>query len=227
MATKREQRLKKQAELKETQESTKPKERETFKIPESQENWKKYAFWIIGGAITLGLLVFFFYKAGTPNDTGTSSGDIQPGKSVDGIPCGAMEVTTYHVHAHLTIVINGVQKTVPGGVGIANAAVGPGGFVSTGTCFMWLHTHDASGVLHIEAPAQQDFTLKQFFDIWGKTLSTTQVGDDKGVVTAYVDGKKVIGDPGNIKLVNHESIVLMVGQPIAVPENYNFSASGL
>jgi hypothetical protein len=225
MATKREHRLRKQAELKEI--IPKNKERETFKIDETRYSWKKYLLWGASGAVLLALLILFFYKAGTPPNSGTTGGLVRLGQSVDGIPCGSMEVTTYHVHAHLIITGDGVQRQVPAGIGIANPSVGPGGFVATGTCFMWLHTHDASGVIHIEAPAQQDFTLRQFFDIWGKKLSSSRVGDDSGTVTAFVNGRKYEGDPGDIKLVNHQSIVLMIGKTIAVPGNYNFAASGL
>lgn len=225
MATKREQRLKKQSELKKTRDVSEP--REAYKIPEAQTDWKKYAFWGVGGVLTAALLIFFFYKAGTPTDSGPVSGNVKVGQTVDGIPCGAMEVTTYHVHAHLTVYINGSQSTIPAGVGIADPAVDARGFVGSGTCFMWLHTHDNTGIIHIEAPSEQTFTLSQFFDIWGKTLSSTQLEDTKGSVTAYVDGKKVNGNPGDIKLVNHESIVLMVGKSVSVPDNYNFAASGL
>src|SRR3989304_3495456 len=34
-------------------------------------------------------------------------------------------------------------------------------------CIFWLHTHDSTGLLHIEAPEQRAFTLGQFFAIWG------------------------------------------------------------
>jgi hypothetical protein len=44
-----------------------------------------------------------------------------------------------------------------------------------GNCFYWLHTHDESGIIHIEAPAHREFTLGQFFDIWKKKLSNDQI----------------------------------------------------
>jgi hypothetical protein len=222
MVTKREQRLKKQTEIKSAS-----NEREVFKIPDKKTNWKKYAFWIIGGAITSILLIVFFYKAGTPSDSGPSNGTIQPGQSIDGIPCQAMEVTNYHVHAHLIILVSGTQRQIEAGIGIANPSSAPGGFVVGGTCFMWLHTHDSSGIIHIEAPSKQDFTLGQFFDIWGKVLSSSQIGNDKGSVAAYLDGKKINDNPRDIKLSNHESIVLMLGKTVNVPANFNFTTSGL
>src|SRR5207302_178491 len=143
---KRQERLQKQAQLQAAQPL--PSERETFKIPDATTNWKKYTFWIGGGIITAILLVIFFYKTGTPADSGPVSGSIKPGQSVDGIPCQTREVLTYHVHAHLTILADGQSKEVPAGIGIANPQTDARGFVATGSCFMWLHTHDNSGIVH-------------------------------------------------------------------------------
>ena len=39
-----------------------------------------------------------------------------------------------------------------------------------------LHTHDASGIVHIESPDKRDYTLGQFFDVWGVRLSSTCLG---------------------------------------------------
>src|ERR1700730_1497857 len=122
MPTKREQRIQKQAELKTSQPSSSSGPRESYKIPDAKSDWKKYAFWIVGGIASAAILVFFFYKAGTPVDSGPVSGNIKLGQTVDGIPCQAMETTTYHVHAHLTVLVDGSKKEVPAGVGIANPA---------------------------------------------------------------------------------------------------------
>ncbi len=35
---------------------------------------------------------------------------------VDGIYCDALEQTAYHIHAHLTIYINGKQVAIPQGI---------------------------------------------------------------------------------------------------------------
>ncbi|MGH2519937.1 MAG: hypothetical protein ACRDF8_09060, partial [Chloroflexota bacterium] len=118
---------------------------------------------------------------------------------IDGIPCGTMEQVAYHVHAHLAVYVNGKQRLVPEGIGIAlprvtqSSTEGP--FVVSGSCFYWLHTHTNDGIIHIESPAQQPFTLGQFFDIWGQALSTTQVGPAAGPVHAYMNGAPFTGDP--------------------------------
>ncbi len=76
------------------------------------------------------------------------------GKDVDGISCQTNEQTIFHIHAHLTIFVNGTPRQVPAGIGIPGAqaqssARGP--FISGGTCFYWLHTHAADGIIHIES----------------------------------------------------------------------------
>lgn len=34
-----------------------------------------------------------------------------------------------------------------------------GPFIASGTCFYWLHTHAADGIIHVESPVHRVFTL--------------------------------------------------------------------
>jgi len=137
------------------------------------------------------------------------------GQTVDGIKCELAEKVAFHIHAHLAIFVNGKQKQVPYGIGIGpplrgqNSPVGP--FVTSGSCFAWMHTHAGDGIIHMEAPKQITFNLGEFFDIWGQKLSATQVGPAHGKVTALVGGKVVKGNPRAIALKAHELIQLDVG----------------
>ena len=67
-----------------------------------------------------------------------------------------IEQLAYHIHAHLAIYVNGAQKTVPYGIGIeqpwSTQADGSSEFVNSGAAFYYLHTHDDTGVIHIESP---------------------------------------------------------------------------
>ena len=101
------------------------------------------------------------------------------GQPVDGISCQTSEQTVFHIHAHLTIFVNGAARQVPAGIGIpgAQATQSPQGpFIETGTCFYWLHTHASDGIIHIESPVQRTYTLGNFFDIWGQPLGPDQLG---------------------------------------------------
>jgi hypothetical protein len=127
------------------------------------------------------------------------------GKTIDGIQCLGTEQLKFHDHAHLSVFVNGQQRTVPAFIGIA----------PDGSCLYWLHSHTPDGVIHMESPVQRSFTLGDYFAIWGQPLSATQVGPAKGTVTAFVDGKKVSGDPSTITLGEHVNIQLDVGKAVA------------
>ncbi len=144
------------------------------------------------------------------------------GQTVDGVGCGAQEYSAMHVHTHLAIFDNGKQIAIPRFIGFAPA---PG----SGGCLYWIHTHDSSGIIHIEAPMLRPpqggpYTLGMFFDIWGEPLATNDVAGMTGPVTAYVNGMKYDGDLKAIPMGSHQQIVLDIGRP-APPPNYAFPAN--
>jgi hypothetical protein len=152
---------------------------------------------------------------------------ILDGKPIDGIPAGPMVDGGYHVHAHLTLYIDGREQWVPAGVGVTRPLVldpdRPDPVITAAKAFYWLHTHDESGVIHAEAPTPHDFVLGQFFDLWGQPLSRHEVGPAKGEVTVWVDGKRYDGDPRKIALKDHTMVQLNVGRDVPfVP--YDFPA---
>lgn len=177
----------------------------------------------------------------TTNSAANTSGDTSPanslapvwkgltGQSLDGVSSNTSEQLAYHIHAHLSIYINGTQKLVPYGIGIvgpwSTQQTGDGPFIDSGSAFYYLHTHDATGVIHIESPTQKTYTLGQFFAEWNQPLSGGQVGPDKGQLTVYVDGSKYTGDPAGITLTPHKVIQIDVGKDVPF-QPYTF-ASGL
>ena len=137
--------------------------------------------------------------------------------TIDGIECNPMEQAVFHIHAHLDIIINGVYFLVPSQIGIPS------------NCFYWLHTHDESGIIHIEAPMHRDFTLGQFFDIWGKKLSNDQifnyVANANNPLNVYINGTKVSDGTNyrDIKLHAHDEIAIVYGNPPStIPSSYKF-----
>jgi hypothetical protein len=129
--------------------------------------------------------------------------------TVDGVDCQVGEQLQYHVHAALEILVDGQPVTVPKNTGIRS------------NCIFWLHTHDDTGLLHIEAPEKRDFTLGQFFAVWGQPLSATQLlsstVDASHKITATVNGTPFTGDPASIPLADQETIVLQYGPPFGTP----------
>lgn len=124
---------------------------------------------------------------------------------VSRVPCGPSEVLTRHEHAHLAILIRGQIKTVPAFIGI------------TATSICWLHTHDTSGIIHVEADDNRTFTLGDFFTVWGQPLSRTVIGGERAgsgeSVQVTVDQQAYAGSPETIVLKNHEDIVVQLGPP--------------
>jgi hypothetical protein len=147
------------------------------------------------------------------------------GQAVDGISCQTAEQTVFHIHAHLTVFVNGSARQIPAAIGIpgaqaTNTPQGP--FIETGTCFYWLHTHAADGIIHIESPVQRTYTLGNFFDIWGQPLGPDQVGPASGHVVAIYNGQVYQGNPRDIPLNAHAQIQLQVGTPLVEPQHITF-----
>lgn len=118
------------------------------------------------------------------------------------VECNVSEVLTEHLHAQLTIFVHGQRMRVPAGIGIVQAA-------DTPICFYWLHTHDESGLIHVEAP-MGTFTLADFFAVWGQPLSRTRIGRYTGHVIAKVNGAPYTGAPQDIPLTDGERIELII-----------------
>ena len=147
------------------------------------------------------------------------------GQPKDGISCQTSEQTLFHIHAHLTVFVNGSARQVPAAIGIPGAVSqsGPAGsFVAQGTCFYWLHTHAADGIIHIESPVHRTYTLGNFFDEWGQPLSASRVGPASGHVVAIYNGQVFTGNPRDIPLTAHAQIQLEVGTPLVAPEQITF-----
>ena len=141
------------------------------------------------------------------------------GQDVDGIRCESSEQLAYHIHQHLSILVDGQPQTIPAFIGIPGGPILP-------RCIYWLHTHDTTGVIHVESPGQALYTLGNFFDEWGQPLGPDQAGPAKGHVTALYNGKVYRGNPRDIPLNKHAQIQLEVGTPLVAPESITWP-SGL
>jgi hypothetical protein len=131
------------------------------------------------------------------------------------------EGNVLHIHQHLDIFNNGKHVTVPALIGIkVNKDNTP--------AFAELHTHDTTGVIHLESARAQAFSLGQFFGVWGVNLANNCVGGlcaPAQTCTAYVNGKQV---PANVTLAQlvleqHDEIALVYGTPPKkIPSSYNW-----
>jgi hypothetical protein len=137
-----------------------------------------------------------------------------------GLPMLGEEGNAVHIHAHLDVIINGTAVQVPADIGVdeARQKISP------------LHSHDSTGVIHIESPTPTTFTLGEFFTEWQVSLSSTHIGaltaDDTHHLKVYVNGTLRDGDPAGIVLAAHDEIAIIYGtdaQQQNPPHTYSWS----
>lgn len=138
------------------------------------------------------------------------------------LPALREEGQVLHIHQHLDVVVAGRRVQVPLGIGIDY----DGAFISP------IHTHDTTGVIHIESPTVRTFTLGQLFGVWGVRLTPRCVGGlcAKGArqLRVFVGGKPLKGDPTKLALREHREIVVTFGTsaqlPRPLPRSYRWPA---
>jgi hypothetical protein len=127
-----------------------------------------------------------------------------------GIPPGGEE--KFHIHAMLHIYVNGLLKPLAANIGLDPAK----GIESS------MHTHDGTGIIHMEAPHPYSYTLGDFFSVWGVKLGPAQVGGLRGYggdrLHFYLNGKP-LSNPVALVLHKDDSVVIGYGPPSGYPHN--------
>ena len=88
-----------------------------------------------------------------------------------------------HIHPRLYIEMDGQTYMVPQNVGIDPSMWKDHYLDQYGMTGMApLHTHTNDGIIHVESNVKRDYTLGEFFDIWGidlkgKTVNATSNGE--------------------------------------------------
>lgn len=122
----------------------------------------------------------------------------------------------YHVHAALRVYVSGKQVPVPANIGAEPEAR----FLPS------LHTHDPTGLIHIESSEEYPFTLGQFFTIWGVRLTSTDLGGyvagAGNKLAVYVNGKPV-ANPAGYALKPHDDITVGYGKPGSFPTSFQYN----
>lgn len=121
------------------------------------------------GAIASLVIILVFFNPFTP-----ACIQLQPVPAGSGVPDFPLAGTTdfsqtwcastvlYHVHVLLTIHVGNETVPLPVSLGINNSY--PGGR----SCVLPIHTHDASGTIHLESPWPYEYTLRDFFGVWAE-----------------------------------------------------------
>lgn len=198
-----------------------------------------------------------WYTSGTASWT-AHAGDTASGNDGNGDRCDPTMTSEptgsfFHSHSFVGIMYNGNQQALPQAIGMENpieptkgtpAHASDSDQVENATCMFHLHTHDFSGLVHVEVPSQPfDPTyqalppyanLQTLLDIWGATLSASGLlagsNDLSGPVAIYTglsNAKDASGDdlvdtytlvngaPSSVMLQHHEAIWIVVGTPPA------------
>jgi hypothetical protein len=116
----------------------------------------------------------------------------------------------FHIHVILRIYVHGVAVPVPAQIGIDPL----GRFIAP------LHTHDATGIIHLEADRAYPFTLGQVFRVWGVRFDGRRLGGyvARGAsrLRVYVEGRP-IADPVHYVLRAHDHVVVAFGRSGEAP----------
>lgn len=182
------------------------------------------------GVLLLGVAFYFFVSSSRPSLASVSIAEapwpaevtyLKSRLAAIGLPALAEEGMVLHTHQHLDVFVHGEKVAIPSGIGIHEDAPA---FISP------LHSHDTSGVIHVESPTVETFTLGQFFNVWGVRLDAACIGgyctDDTNALRIYVNGEVYTGDPRALELTPHGIIVVTYGTeaeiPNPVPKSYTF-----
>ena len=121
-------------------------------------------------------------------------------------PLGAYCLTDHdssmqmHIHPYVTIIINDEEYQIPANAGI-----------DTETCvgaMHMVHTHDATGRLHVENYTKEDVPLEVFFDVWGVHFDETGIMNYRdGTIEMTVNGT-LSEDYQNLILADKQNIVI-------------------
>ena len=98
---------------------------------------------------------------------------------------------------------------VPRGIGVAASG-----------CRYPLSTDAPTGV--VEVLAGRTYTLRDLFHVWGRRLAPQRLLTFTGRVTVFVNGRRAIGNPNDVRLTKHDEIVVEVGPYVAPHVDYLF-----
>lgn len=163
--------------------------------------WKSLLIYALPTVAVLGLFGYIF-ASGNSSEGTPATPESTPNPHEIAMTCTTDMATKFHIHPQLAILIDGVRQDIPAQIGITNGCMNP------------LHTHDATGTIHVESPVKLDFTLADFFAVWGKTFNQNQIldskTDDTHTITMTVNGKPST-EFENLVLKDGDLIVISYG----------------
>jgi hypothetical protein len=208
-------------------------EREAIRRQIARAQRRRQLGWILGITIAVAAGVFFFTSR---NDTSTPSGAL-PGELTTEAPWPANgadsaaradalglppEGTTMHEHANVQVFVHGEKESIPTDIGIDPAA----------QTIQSIHTHDDTGLVHLESSESREFSLGDFFGVWGVRFTPSCLGgycnDGDNRLQVFVDGEEVTDNLQDVQLDDQSVIVVTYGTsgelPDPIPSSFDFSS---
>ena len=144
---------------------------------------KNKSMWVWIVIVAVLLVGLFLYPKLTARKSGSTA-------SAKGAPCLVPNIPlSQHIHPELTILVDGVKEMIPGNVGLLD-------------CERALHTHDDTGIIHVESQDKREYTLGDFFVVWKKSIEREGHG-----VSVTADGD-LVSDPANLKFKDGQKIII-------------------
>ena len=145
---------------------------------------------------------------------------VRAGRPVGALTCS--RATTVRFRVHLELFANRLVLLVPAGVGFAPPLHRDHAYVLGGRCSYPLRTREPTGV--IEVTGSRATRLGDVFRVWGQPLSAHRLAGFRSArpVLAFVNGRRVPGDPRAIPLRRHDEIVVEIGGYVPPHSSYLF-----
>jgi hypothetical protein len=143
---------------------------------------KSTIFWVIGIVVILTALFLYPRFTAPKNGNGVA---LTPDLSclLPNLP------ELQHFHPHLQILVDNKEETIPTNIGLL------------GSCHRPLHTHGTDGIIHVESQVVKDYTLGQFFKVWGKSI------EREGYILETILDAKLLENPADLVLKDGQKIV--------------------
>ena len=208
-------------------------EREAARRRIARAQRRRQLAWIAGITVVVAAGVFVF----TNRDDQGTSGVTLPGELTTEAPWDAnaaksaargtalglpAEGTTMHEHADVEIFVHGTKEPIPTDIGID----APKGTIQS------IHTHEETGLVHLESSRSREFTLGEFFGVWGVRFTPSCLGaycnEGNDRLQVFLDGEEVTDDLQDVQLDDQAVIVVTYGTPAELPDpipsSFDFSS---